>query len=70
MAHTNGYDRERVARQVVALIRLLDGRRYMPPHADLARELGVCRRTVRRYLDAIEHAGWPLPKRGWHREAA
>jgi predicted DNA-binding transcriptional regulator YafY len=56
-------DRARVARQVATLLRLLDGKRVMPAMSDLARELGVSHRTVYRYLDAVEQAGWPLPRR-------
>lgn len=63
-------DRARIARQVVQLLRLVQGQRYMPDMAGMARELGVSRRTVCRYVDAIEQAGWPLPKRGWNRTEA
>lgn len=49
------------------LLRLLDGRRYMPPIAGLAKALGVCDRTVHRYLAAAEKEGIKLPRRcGWN----
>jgi len=41
---------------------LLHGHRYMPPQADVLRDLGVCRRTLARYLVALEQAGFELPK--------
>ncbi len=70
MAHSTDEGRDRVARRVVALIRLLQGHRYMPPLRELVDCLGVSERTVCRYLDAIEQAGWPMPKRGWHKSEA
>lgn len=63
-------NRGAIAKQTVQLIRLLEGRRYMPTHAWLADEMRVTTRTVRRYLDALEQAGWPLPQRGWHKSEA
>ena len=70
MARSTDEGRDRVARRIVTLIRRLEGHRYMPPLRELVEHLGVSERTVCRYLDAIEHAGWPLPKRGWHESEA
>lgn len=63
-------NRNIVARYVVRLLRVLDGKRYMPRLEDIAAEMGVSKRTVCRYLDALELEGWPLPKRGWHKSEA
>lgn len=70
MARSTNEGRDRVARRVVALILRLQGHRYMPPLRALVDHLGVSERTVCRYLDAIEQAGWPLPRRGWHKSEA
>ena len=43
------------------LARYLDGRRYLPTAGEMAREVGVCERTVWRYVTALEEAQWPLP---------
>lgn len=53
----------RIALRLAALVRLLIGRRYMPPVGDLARELQVTKRTVYRDLAALDAADWPLPRR-------
>lgn len=55
--------RNQIALRLAALVRLLIGRRYMPPVADLASELEVTPRTVYRDLVALEAAHWPLPRR-------
>ena len=50
--------------QVVRILQLLqriEGRPYCPPLRTLAADLGVCDRTVRRYLDAMSVAGVPVP---------
>ena len=49
------------------LVRILSGRRYMPDVGDIASELECSRRTVFRYLVALEEAGFPLPRR-WKEE--
>ena len=56
-------DRARIARQVAALLLELKNRRSFPRVVVLAHALGVTPRTVYRYLEAIEQAGWPLPPR-------
>jgi predicted DNA-binding transcriptional regulator YafY len=61
-------DRARIARQVAALLLTLQNKRRMPHVEWLASELGVTTRTVYRYLNAVEQAGWPLPTR-YYREA-
>jgi predicted DNA-binding transcriptional regulator YafY len=43
------------------LVRFLEGRRHLPSLSVMARELGVCERTIRRYLAALEEAYWSLP---------
>lgn len=63
-------DRGRVARNIARLMWRLNGRRRLPPVSVLAADLGVSRRTVWRYLKAIEEAGWPVPEHGWQREVA
>lgn len=62
-------DRGRIARQVARLLRVIEGRRTLPTLDALAGELGVSRRTVIRYLDAIEQAGWPVPRRSYSEAA-
>lgn len=57
--------RDSTARHLVTLIRLLEGRRYMPTRAELARQLGLSKRSITRYVNALEEAHWPLPK-SWH----
>lgn len=50
--------------QIVRILRLMqriDGRPYCPPLRTLADDLGVCQRTVKRYLDAMSRAGVPVP---------
>jgi len=42
-------------------MKLLDGRSYCPPLQQLAEELEVCQRSVRRYLDAMSLAGLQVP---------
>lgn len=39
------------------------GRRRMPPIPHLAQTYGVHRRTVHRYLNALEEARYPMPPR-------
>lgn len=41
---------------------------YRPTLKTMARGLNVSERTARRYLDALEEVGWPMPKR--RRESA
>jgi predicted DNA-binding transcriptional regulator YafY len=50
--------------QIVRILRLMqriDGRAYCPPLQQLAADLEVCTRTVRRYLDALSLAGVFVP---------
>ncbi len=50
--------------QLIRMLQLIDlvrGRDHCPPIDHLATELGVCGRTVRRYLDAASAAGVPVP---------
>jgi len=58
-----GDDRSRYE-QVVRILRLMqriDGRPFCPPLRTLAADLGVCDRTVRRYLDVLSVAGLSVP---------
>lgn len=52
-----------VTRRLVELIRLLDAYRYMPSNEQLADRLRVHPRTVRRYVTALQDAGWPVPQK-------
>lgn len=60
-------DRNRVARRLAALMFYLQGRRYVDLQV-LARGLNVSTRTVRRDLEALEGAGWPVPVYRLNRE--
>lgn len=44
-------------------------RRYMDL-ALIARELNVSKRTIRRDLEALEQAGWPMPIWRFHADGA
>lgn len=55
--------RHAIARRLCALVRYMDGRRYMPDMAILARGLNVSHRTLYRDLAALEEAGFILPRR-------
>jgi predicted DNA-binding transcriptional regulator YafY len=59
----DGYDRNKIARRLAALLKALHGRRFMPTMAELSRELGASERTVYRDLAALEEAGFQLPRR-------
>lgn len=58
--------------RVLQLLQRIEGRSYCPPLTTLARDLGVCTRTVRRYLDAMSRAGLAVPPlfTEYEREAA
>lgn len=60
------WDRNRTLLRVLTLFRRLDGCRYAPPLAELAKEFGVCERTIRRDLEALEAAGFNPPKYADH----
>lgn len=49
--------------RVARLLKVLQAARIMPAQAALARELGISKRQVRRYLTEAEAAGWPMPAR-------
>jgi len=49
--------------RVLTLARYLSGRRRTPQLRELARTFGVHERTVRRDLEALEDAQWPVPPR-------
>lgn len=64
LRHYGDRDGEKRYEQLERILRLMqriDGRPYCPPLADLARDLGVCERTIRRYLDAMSRAGVYVP---------
>lgn len=60
-----GPRRNRLAVRLATLARRLDGLRVMPDIADLAREHGVCLRTIHRDLAVLEESGWWVPARVW-----
>lgn len=56
--------RNTVAIRLARLMRFLAGRRRVPALGVLASHLEVHPRTVRRYLEALEAAGWICPREG------
>lgn len=58
--------------RTLRLAKTLEGRRYMPGVAWLARELGCHPRTLYRDLAALQEAHWPVPMRSteWDQEKA
>ena len=50
-------------RRLAMVLLYTNQRRYMPPPRVIARGLNVSVRTVIRDLNALEEAGWPMPKR-------
>jgi DNA-binding IclR family transcriptional regulator len=61
--------RNNVIIKVARLLLLLQHRRTMPAIPDLALMLECDKRTVYRYLEAFEYAGWKLPKRRFLEQA-
>jgi predicted DNA-binding transcriptional regulator YafY len=59
---TTTENRCRLVRRLAALMRYCEGRRYAINLRGVARGLGVCERTIRRDLEALEQAGWPVPR--------
>ena len=55
--------RGRLVHRLAYLLRLLAEAHVMPNLQTLAADLGVSRRTVYRDLQALQAAGWPLPRR-------
>lgn len=55
--------RAAIVRRLAMVLLYTNQRRYMPAPKVMARGLGVSVRTVIRDLNALEEAGWPLPKR-------
>jgi predicted DNA-binding transcriptional regulator YafY len=53
-----------IAIRLATLIRMAQACRWLPPLRQLARELGVCERTVKRDLEALEAARVILPLEG------
>jgi len=49
-----------IVERIAKVLLYTQGRRYAPDLRCMARGLGVSTRTVRRYLSAIEAAGWPM----------
>lgn len=54
--------------RALKLMRRLEGCRTAPALKVLANEFAVHERTIRRDLEAIEEAGWPLPQ--WRQDRA
>lgn len=62
-------DHYTLVRRMARLVVLAHGcKGYLPPISELARDLGVCQRTVYRYLAALEDEG--VPVRRMNRERA
>ena len=55
--------RTAVIRRLAALLLYTNTCRWRPTLKTMARGLGVSERTARRYLDALEESGWPMPPR-------
>lgn len=55
-----------LAVRLLRLAKRLDGCRMAPPLTELAAELEVCPRTIRRDLQALEEAGWRVPQFRYH----
>lgn len=53
-------------RRVLLLMQRIEGERYLPSLDDLARDLGVCRRTVYRDLQLLESIGHRVPLYRWN----
>lgn len=53
-------------RRVLVLMKRLEGVKYLPSLGSLARDLGVCQRTVRRDLELIESVGHKVPMWRWN----
>lgn len=51
---------------VASVLLYLRGRRYMPDCQVMAAHLGMSLRNLYRYLDALEQAGYVMPRR--HRD--
>jgi predicted DNA-binding transcriptional regulator YafY len=64
------YDRGAIVRRLAMVLLYTAKRRYAPSIKCMARGLGVCERTIRRDLEALEEAGWPMPRWRDEQEAA
>lgn len=58
---SGGRGRAASTRRVLRLWQFLEGRRYQPPVSDLAAELGVHPRTVKRDIALLEELYFPVP---------
>ena len=56
------YDRGAIVRRLAMVLLYTARRRYAPDIKVMARGLGVSERTIRRDLEALEEAGWPMPQ--------
>jgi predicted DNA-binding transcriptional regulator YafY len=54
--------RNAIAYRLASYLRFTTRKHYMPTLEFLARELGVCERTVRRDLEALEYYGVTFPQ--------
>jgi predicted DNA-binding transcriptional regulator YafY len=52
-----------IVRRLAMLLLYTNRRRYMPSPRVIARGLNVSVRTVIRDLNALQEAGWPMPRR-------
>jgi predicted DNA-binding transcriptional regulator YafY len=53
--------RAQIVRRLAAVLLYTNTARCQPSLATMARGLGVSERTIRRDLDALIEAGWPMP---------
>lgn len=63
-------NRSALVRRLAMVLLYTAKRRYAPDVKCLARGLHVSERTIRRDLEALEDAGWPMPKWRDRQEAA
>jgi predicted DNA-binding transcriptional regulator YafY len=55
--------RAAIVRRLAMVLLYTNRQRYMPSPKVLARGLNVSERTVIRDLNALDEAGWPMPRR-------
>lgn len=66
MKRPGSHGRNESLRRILTLMRRIEGVRYLPSLHPLARDLGVCRRTVYRDLQLLELVGYTVPLYRWN----